>query len=150
MVQFGPSGHPRTNQFCQGIVTEEHVTSQVQTWCEWEKEQCPWRGEQYWVDSVTAVLHRGVYLRGTLRFPVTNGRHSQFIVCTHWVTPASDLPAEEVSQETLSKSHYLKKKYVLKAFLHPQLIPLMVTLIWLSNSPKSEKANKYNFQICAN
>ena len=62
------------------------------------------------MDSVTAVLHRGVYLRGMLRFPVTNGRHSQFIVCTHWVTPASDLPAEEVSQETLSKSHYLKKK----------------------------------------
>ena len=69
----------------------------------------PPRGEQYWVDSVAAVLHTGVYLHGTLRFPDTKGRCSQFILCRHWVTPASDLLAE-VSQETLSKSHYFKKK----------------------------------------
>lgn len=32
------------------------------------------------------------------------GAHNS--VCRHWVTLASDLPAEVVSQETLSKSRY--------------------------------------------
>ena len=42
-----------------------------------EEGPVPLRG-QYWVENVAAVLHRGVYLDGTLRFPDTKGRCSQF------------------------------------------------------------------------